>query len=124
MEEACIHFTYKGIVTIFKLRGQTAWEEKNLPVILLTGDQWDPMNVDLGIRTRYQAELRTIKYLTSSMKKREISEMKKGQGRRDEWDKVGNELDTISSLYQLTPFCCHFIVTEYSIVYRTRFLYD
>ena len=105
MEEAFIHFTYKGIVTIFKLRGQTAWEEKNLPVILLTGDQWDPMNVDLGIRTRYQAELRTIKYLTSSMKKREISEMKKGQGRRDEWVEVGNDMDNISPVYKLKSFC-------------------
>ena len=80
--------------------------------------------MDLGSRTREKAELSTIESLTSGTKQREISEMRKGQGRRDEWDKVGNELDTISSLYQLTPFCCHFIVTEYSIVYRTRFLYD
>ena len=35
----------------------TAWEEHNLPVILITGDQWDPINVNLVRRKMEQTEL-------------------------------------------------------------------
>ena len=52
-DEAFTPFTSKGTVIRFESRVPTAWEEQNLPVILLTGDQWDPMNVELGSRTRY-----------------------------------------------------------------------
>ena len=35
--------------------------------------------------------------------------MRNDQGRRDEWGEVGNELDNISPIYQLIPFCAYFI---------------
>ena len=35
-------------------------------------------------RKKEQAEIRTITYLTSGMKQRKITEMRKGQGIRDE----------------------------------------
>ena len=31
--------------------------------------------------------------------------MRKGQGSRDEWGEVGNELENISPVYQLISFC-------------------
>ena len=36
--------------------------------------------------------------------------MRKGQGRRDEWGEVGNHLDNISPVYQLTSFCDRLII--------------
>ena len=35
--------------------------------------------------------------------------MRKGQKIRDEWDEVVNELDNISTVYQLTSFCDNLI---------------
>ena len=60
------------------------------------------MNAELSIRIKEQAELRTIQSLTSVMKQREIAEMRKVRGRRDKWGEVGNELDNISPIYQIT----------------------
>ena len=51
------------------------------------------------------SELRNIKYQTSGMKQREIADISKGKGGRDEWGEVGNELNHISLIYQLIPFC-------------------
>ena len=78
-DEAFIPFRSTGTVISFESRVPTDWEERNLPVILLTGDRWDPINVDLstGSRTREQAEMKTIKSLTSGMKQREIAEVRK-----------------------------------------------
>ena len=53
------------------------------------------MNVELGSRTGYLVELRTNKSLTSGMKQKDIAEMRKGPGRRDEWGEVRNDLDNI-----------------------------
>ena len=50
-----------------------------------------------------------INYLTSGMKYREIAEMRRGQVRKDEWGEVGNELDNMSPVYQLTSFCDHLV---------------
>ena len=74
----------KGTVIRFESQVPTAWEDQNLPVIFLTEEQWDPMNVELGGMTRDKEELRTIISLTTGMKQREIPEMRKGQGIRDE----------------------------------------
>ena len=69
-DEALTPLTSEDIVISFESQVPTAWEGQNLSVIFLTGDQWDSMNAELGIRTRDQSELRTIKYLTSCMKQR------------------------------------------------------
>ena len=44
-DESFTSFTSKGTVISFESQVQTKWEEHNLPVIYLIGDQWDPMNV-------------------------------------------------------------------------------
>ena len=51
-DEAFNPFTSKGSVIRFELRFPTVWEEQNLPEFFITGDRWDPMNVDIGSRTR------------------------------------------------------------------------
>ena len=51
-EEAFVPFTSKGTVISFDSRVPTACEDQNLPVILITEDLWDPVNVELGIRIR------------------------------------------------------------------------
>ena len=79
-DEAFIPFTSKEVVIIFELLFPTVWEEQDLPVVFITGDQRDPINADIVSRTRYQAELSTNKYLTSGMNQMEIAETRKVQG--------------------------------------------
>ena len=67
------------------------------------------MKAELGIRIRGQAELRTCESLTSCMKQRDIAEMRKDQGRRDKWGEIGNNMDSISLVYQIMYFCYHLI---------------
>jgi hypothetical protein len=39
----------------------TDWETHNLPIIMLTGEDWDPVHVGFGNgRSREQAEMRMI----------------------------------------------------------------
>ena len=104
-DEAFTPFTSKGTVIRFEFRVPTAWKEHNLPENFPTGYLWDTMNMELESSTRQQAELNTIKSITSAMKQRQIAEMRQVQGRRDEWGDVGNELDKISPVYQLTYLC-------------------
>ena len=78
---ALIPFTSNGKVISFELQVPTEWEQHNLPVIFLIGDQWDPINVELGSRKMQQAEPRNIKYLTYGTRQRDIADMRKGQGK-------------------------------------------
>ena len=58
-----------------------AWEMTHLPVIVLTGDRWDPTKDVLqpGVQIREHAELRTIRSLTSGMTKLQIASIRKEQ---------------------------------------------
>ena len=77
------------------------------------------MNVEIGDTTRNQAELRNIKYLTPSMTQRDIVEMSEVIGIKDEWGEVGNELDNILPIYQLTFFCDHLLSSmQFSCTHR------
>ena len=65
----------------FKSRVPTEWETTHLLVILITEDSWDPKTVDMsaGKRSREDAEMQTIRSLTSSMSKQAISAMQRDQ---------------------------------------------
>ena len=54
----------------------------NLPVIVLTADQWDPGNVTLSkvSRTIEENEMRTICSLTSGLSKKEMEAMSSADG--------------------------------------------
>ena len=43
------------------------------------------------------------------MNQKELTETRKGQGIREKWGKLGNDLDNISPAYQLTSFCVRLI---------------
>jgi hypothetical protein len=56
-----IPFNTTGTIVYFKSRVPTDWETRDLPIIMLTGEDWDPVNVGFGNgRSREQAEMRTI----------------------------------------------------------------
>jgi hypothetical protein len=56
--EAFIPFNTMGTIVYFETRVPTDWETHNLPIIMLTGEEWDPVNVGLGTgQSREQAEM-------------------------------------------------------------------
>ena len=65
----------------FDSRVPTEWETTHLPVILIASDSWDPTTVysSAGKRSREDAEMQTIRSLTSSMSKQAISDMQRDQ---------------------------------------------
>jgi hypothetical protein len=53
------------------------WETHNLPIIMLTGEDWDPVNVGFGNgRSKEQAEMQTIQSLEIGVTKRKRAAMK------------------------------------------------
>ncbi len=52
-----IPFNTMGTIVYFESRVPTDWETCNLPIIMLTGEDWDPVNVGFGNgHSREQAE--------------------------------------------------------------------
>jgi hypothetical protein len=55
----------------------TDWETCNWPIIVLTGEDWDPVNVGLGNRhCKEQAEMRMIRSLEIGVPKQKMAAMK------------------------------------------------
>jgi hypothetical protein len=53
-----ISFNTMGTNVYFDSRVPMDWETHNLPIIMLTGEDWDPVNVGFGNgRSREQAEM-------------------------------------------------------------------
>jgi hypothetical protein len=48
--ETFIPFNTTGTIVHFETRVSTDWEMRNLPILMLTGEEWDPVNVGLGSR--------------------------------------------------------------------------
>ena len=80
-EEIFISFDTTGTVVHFEFRVPTEWETTHFPFILIMADSWDPTTVDMsaGKRSQKDAEMRTIRSMTSSMSKRAISAMLRDQ---------------------------------------------
>jgi hypothetical protein len=56
-----IPFNTRGTIVYFESRVPTDWEMCNLPNIMFTGEDWDPVNVGFGNgHSREQAEMWTI----------------------------------------------------------------
>ncbi len=54
----------------------TDWETHNLPIIMLSGEDWDPMNVGLGNgQSSEQAEMQTIWSLETECELNKLSSM-------------------------------------------------
>jgi hypothetical protein len=57
----CIPFNTTGTIVYFESRVPTDWETHNFSIIMLTGEDWDPLNVGFGNgRSREQAEMQMI----------------------------------------------------------------
>jgi hypothetical protein len=75
--EAFIPFNTTGTIVYFETRVPMDWETRNLPIIMLTGEEWDPVNVGLGTgQSREQAEMRMIRSLESGVPKRKMAAFK------------------------------------------------
>lgn len=75
--ETFIPFNTTGTIVYFESRVPTDWEMQNLPIIMLTGEEWDPVNVGLGSGRSIEAnEMRTIRALESGIPKRKMAAMK------------------------------------------------
>ena len=66
-EHVFIPFDTTGTIVHFDSRVPTEWEKIHLPVILLTGEEWNPTAEVLHFnkQSREDAEMRTIKSLTT-----------------------------------------------------------
>jgi hypothetical protein len=59
-----IPFNTTGTIVYFESCVPKDWETRNLPIIMLTGEDWDPVNIGLGNGpSREQAEMWTIRSL-------------------------------------------------------------
>jgi hypothetical protein len=72
-----ISFNTMGTIVYFESHVPTDWETCNLPIIMLTGEDWDPVNVGFGNgRNREKAEMQTIRSLEIGVPKWKMAAMK------------------------------------------------
>jgi hypothetical protein len=102
-----IPFDTTGTIVYFESRVPTDWEARNLPILLLTGEQWDPVCVELGPNgsSREQAEMRTIQSLTSGIPKWRLAKLRQQKANIEHWGQIENELSKISSTLEPRTFC-------------------
>ena len=81
-DDVFIPFDTTGTIVSFESRVPTEFEMSNLPVIVITADQWDPGNVTLSkvSRTIEENEMRTICSLASGLSKKEMEAMSSADG--------------------------------------------
>ena len=81
-DDVFVPFDTTGTIVSFESRVLTEFEMSNLPVIVLTADQWDSGNVTLSkvSRTIEENEMRTICSLTSGLNKKEMEAMSSADG--------------------------------------------
>ena len=112
-EELFILFNATGTVVHLESHVPMEWETTHLPVILITEDSWDPTTVDMSASKRSQedAEMQTIRSLTSSMIKRAISDMLRDHSisRQVHFGKTVHELTKIAAVFDERTFCRRFI---------------
>jgi hypothetical protein len=122
--EAFIPFNTTGTIVYFETRVPTDWETRNLPIIMLTGEEWDPVNVGLGTgQSREQAKMQTIMSLESGVPKWKMAAFKQREldsqmewkmaafkqceldSRMEQWGQVESELGKLSETLNKKTFC-------------------
>jgi len=106
--ETFIPFNTTGTIVYFESRVPTDWEMRNLPIIMLTSEEWDPVNVGLGSGRSIEAnEMRTIRALESGIPKRKMAAMKQRElnSRVEQYGEVKCELGKISLTFNEKTFC-------------------
>jgi hypothetical protein len=108
-----IPFDTTGTVIHFESRVPTEWEKTHLPIILITGEQWNPLEETLcpERHSRESIEMRTIKSLTSGMTRRQIRSVTENEARTqiERYGETDIELGKISCVYDTKDFCDHLI---------------
>jgi hypothetical protein len=103
-----IPFNTMGTIVYFESRVPMDWEMHNLPIIMLTGEDWDPVNVGFGNgHSREQAEMQTIRSLEIGVPKRKMVAMKQCEmdSRVEQCGQVEWELSKLSSMLHEKTFC-------------------
>ena len=112
-EDAFVPFEMMGMMVYFESRVPMDWEIKHLPRIHITGDTWNSMDDAIfpAGKSQEQAELQTIKSLTSSMTRQQVSMLwaEQAKAQIEEYGKVEHELGKISPVYNVKSFCNHLI---------------
>ena len=107
-DESFIPFDTTGMIVWFgPTQVPTDWEKRHLPVIVLTSDEWDPMQVEMGSpwRSREQNEMRTVRSLTSGMTTRQVSAARTLEVQIELNGEVEHELGKISDVFDSRTFC-------------------
>ena len=111
-ESAFIPFNTTGMIVHFKSR-LTKWEETHLPIILLTGEQWDPTWEVLfpNFKSCEMIEMQMISSMTSGMTKNQVMMTHAGETMAQiaRHGEVKQVLSKISSAYDNNLFCGHLI---------------
>jgi hypothetical protein len=108
-EHLFIPFDTTGTIIHFKSHVPTEWEKTHLPIILLTGDKWNP--TEEVLRPERQScenvEMRTIRSLMSGMMRQQIRSVTKEEAKvRTEWHvEMDIELGKILGVYNPREFC-------------------
>ena len=111
-DQQFIPFETSGTIIQFgPTRVPTDWEKKHLPVVIITGDEWNPTEMEMSpaARTREQMELRTIRSLTSDMTTRDIVDMTVMATKVEMNGEVECELEKISGAMNPRSFCTRLI---------------
>jgi hypothetical protein len=82
-DEAFIPCDTLGTIVHFESRVLTEWEMKHLSMILLTGDQWDPLDKSMypEQKSHEYMEMRSIQSLTSGVTRRKIMSLKRNKAK-------------------------------------------
>jgi hypothetical protein len=103
-----IPFNTMGTIVYFESRVPTDWEMHNLPIIMLTGEDWDPVNIGFGNGcSREQAEMQMIQSLEIGVTKQKMAAMKQREmdSGVEQWGQVEWELSKLSSMLHEKTFC-------------------
>jgi hypothetical protein len=96
-------------VIYFELHVPTEWEKTHLPIILITGDTWNPSNEVLypGKQSCKDIEMRNIRSLTSGMTRQQIHSIMSDETKVqvEQYGETDIKLGKISCIYNPKEFC-------------------
>ena len=97
------------MVVYFDSRVPTEWETTHLPIILITGETWNPSKEVLhyGKRSHEDMEMQMIKKLTSGMMRRQAHSVTLSETKMQvkQYGETKIELGKISCVYNPKDFC-------------------
>jgi hypothetical protein len=122
MTTSFLCFNTTRMFVYFKTHVLTDQETCNLPIIMLTGEDWDLVNVGLGNgHSRELAEMQMIQSLETGVPKWKMAVMKqcKMDSQVEQWGQVECELSKLSPTLHEKTFCKHLIGSS-SLAQRDR----